>query len=128
MRQWNQIEGASFVTNSEGATDDFVQLLECEKLRDGEFSDGNDQLRLQEIDLIVHPVRAISDLVRRGNPIAASGRFGWKTPADGGEVNLRTHLGLGHVTKFLEPTEESAPGSPGERLPQDRLFHAGRLA
>ena len=128
MGQGDQVEHAAIAAQSEGAAYDFVELLEWKKLRDRKFSDRDDEPWTQQIDFIIHPGRAIPNFIRRRNPIAAGGRFAWKTPADGGEVNLRTHLGLGQLAKFLKPTEESPAGSPSEWLAQDRLFHAGCLA
>jgi hypothetical protein len=127
MREWNQIEGAPFVANAKGASHDFVELLEWEELRDGEFADWDDQLRSQEIDLIVHPARAIPDFVGRRDAVAAAGGFSGKAATDGGEVNSGAHLFSVHSAKFLEPTEERAPRRPRERFSEHWFFHSGRL-
>jgi hypothetical protein len=127
MRKRYQIEGSSFVTYSERPADDFIEFFEWKKLSDGEFADGNDEIGLEQIDLIVHPARAISNFVRAGNSVATRGSFTREAATDGREVNRRANLILVHPTKFAEPTEESAPGCPGKRFPEDRFFHARRL-
>ena len=128
MGERDKIEGAMPVTNGEGAADDLVELFYREELRDGEFADGDDQLRSQKIDLIVDPGRAIPDLVRRRNAVAAGGSFARKTATDGSEVNLYAHLFFAHSAELLEPAEECAARGPRERSSEHRLFHAGRLA
>src|SRR5437762_10146235 len=116
MRQRNQIEGASFVADPERSANDFVEFFERKKLRDGEFADGNDEIGLKQIDFVVHPTRAISNFVWRGNAVAARGRFPRETATNGREVNRRANSFLVHSTKFAEPTEERASGGPRERF------------
>src|ERR1044072_6379998 len=108
MRQGDNIERAPVAVQRERAADHFVELLEGKKLRDREFSYRNDKLRLQEIDFIVHPGRAISDFIRRRNAVAARSRFAGKAAADGGEINLRAHFVFPKTTKLLEPAKKSA--------------------
>ena len=128
MRQGNQVEGATVVPKGEGAPDHLVELLEREELRNREFADWNDELRLQEIDFVIHPGRTIPDLVRRWDAVAARWRFAGKTTADRREVNLRAHLFFTQSAELLEPAEEGAPRRPRERFAEDRFFHPGRLA
>ena len=128
MRQWNEVEGGAFAAYREGAAYNFIEFLERNKLRDRQFADGDDKPWSQQIDLVVHPRRAISNFIGRGNPISAGLRFARETTADGGEVDLRPHLGFGQLTKFLKPTEQRPASRPRERFPENWLFHAGRLA
>ena len=128
MRQRDYFEGATVAADLETAPNDFVQFFKHEELRDRKFADGDDEPRLQKIDLIIHPGRAIPDLVRRRNAVAARSRFPRETAADGREINLRAHFHFIQVTEFLEPAEERPARGPGEGPAEHRLFHAGRLA
>ena len=127
MGQWNQVECATVATQPERAAYDFVERLESKKLRDRKFADRDDELWLQEIDFIIHPARAIPDLVRHRNAVAARGRLAGKAAADRGEVNLRAHLHFTQMTEFIEPTEERAASRPSERLAQNRFSYSRRL-
>ena len=127
MGQWDYVKRATVPPQLEGAAYDFVELLESKKLCDRKFAHRDDELWLQELDFIIHPARAILDLFRRRNAVAARGGFSGKAAADRGEVNLRAHLYFTQVTEFVEPIEESAASGPGERLAQNRLSDAGRL-
>jgi hypothetical protein len=124
MRQWNQIEDAAFIANPKQSADDFVQFFEREKLRDGEFADRNQELGLKQIDLVVHPGRAITDFVRRGNAIAAGRGFSRETATNGGKINFGADLFLADSAKFLEPAEERPARGPRERFSEDRFLYA----
>lgn len=128
MRQRNEVEGATIAAHPECAPDDFIQFGERNKLRDRQFADWNNKTWSQEIDLVIHPRRAIPNFIGRRDPIATRGRFARETAADGSKINLRPHLDLSQMTKFFEPTKERAACRPCEWLPEDRLLHAGRLA
>lgn len=128
MRERDKIEGAALVANGKRAANYFVEFFERKKLRDGEFADGDDQLGSQEIDLVVHPGRAIPNLIRRGNAIAAGRRFSGEATTNGGEINLRAHLFLGDSAELLKPAEECATRGPRKRFAEHGLFHAGCLA
>jgi hypothetical protein len=128
MGKRNQIKSATLPPDLEGAAYDLVEFLEREELGDGEFADGNDELRSQKVDLVVHPGRAISDFVRRRDAVATGGSFSGKTAADCSEINPRPHLFFAHPAELLEPSEESAARGPCERFPEHRLLYSGRLA
>src|SRR4051812_48645557 len=127
MRQRNQLKRTPFITDPEGSPDDFIELFEWKKLGDGQLADGNDEIGLEQIDLVVHPARAISNFFRSRNAVATRGSFTREAATDGREINRRANLVLVHSTKFAQPTEKSAPGCPGKRFPEDRFFHARRL-
>lgn len=127
MRERNEIESPPFIADRENTTDDLVQFLKGEELGYCEFSNGNDQLRSQEIDLIVHPGGAVPNLVRSRYPIASGCGLAGKTAAYRSEVNLGAHLFFTHSAKLLEPTEERSARRPGEGFSEHRLFHTGRL-
>ena len=55
------------------------------------------------------------------------GRLPGKTATHGREINLGANLFLTQLAELLEPTEERATRSPGERFAQNRFFHARRL-
>src|SRR5438105_4308336 len=103
MREGDKIEGAALVANGKRAPNYFVEFFEWKKLRDGEFADGDDQRGSQEIDLVVHPGRAIPNFIRRGNAIAAGRRFSGEATTNGREINFRAHLFFGHSAELLTP-------------------------
>lgn len=125
--QRDHFEGAPVAVERERTADDFVELLESKKLRDRKFAHGNNEPRPQEIDFIVHPGRAIPDLIRRRHPVAAGGRLAGKAAADGGKINPRANLRFIQLTEFVEPSKERAPSRPGKRPAQDRLPDPWRL-
>ncbi len=127
MGQRDQIEWATVATQPERPAYDFVELLESKKLRDRKFADRDDEPWLQKIDFIIHPRRAIPDLIRRRNAVAARGRLARKAAADRGEVSPRAHVHFTQMTKFIKPTEEGAASRPGERLAQNRFSYTRRL-
>ena len=114
MRQWNQIEPMVRAFDIKFPTNHFFQFLAADELGDGEFADGNDQLRLEEIDFIVHPRRAIPDFVGRGNSVTSGSSLAGKTATDRGEINLGADLFFVHAAKLLEPTEERPARCPRE--------------
>lgn len=128
MRQRNQVEGATVAPKGEGAPNYLVEFLEREELGDREFTDRNDELRLQQIDFVIHPGRTISNFVWRGDAVAACRSFPGKAAADGREINVRADLFLSQPAELLKPAEEGAARRPREGFAEHRLFHAGRLA
>ena len=125
--QRNQVEGALPVPNPNGSSDDFVEFFQGKKLGDREFADGDNELGPEQIDLVVHPRRAVSDFVRRWNAVAAGRGFPRETATDRSEVNFGANLFLGHRAEFLKPAEERAARGPRERSSKNRLLHPGRL-
>ena len=121
MGQRDQVECATVTTQREGAAYDLVELLEAKKLRNRELPDRDDESWLQKIDFIIHPCRAISDLVRSWNAVAACGGFSGETAANGSKVDLSAHLHFTQMTGFLEPTKEGVASRPGEGLSQNRF-------
>ena len=128
MRQRNQVEGATVAPKGEGTPNDLVELFEREELGDREFADRNDELRLQQIDLVIHPGGTIPDLVGRWDAVATCRSFAGEAAADGREINLRANLFLAQPAKLLKPAEEGAACRPRERFAEHRLLYAGRLA
>jgi len=127
MGQRNHVERATIATLRKRAAHHFVEFLESQKLRDGQFSDRDYEAWSQKIDFVIHPRRTISDFVGRWNAISARGCFPREAAADGGEINPGAHLRFAQMAKLFEPTEEGAARRPGKRFAQDRLSDSGRL-
>jgi hypothetical protein len=127
MGQWDDVELATIAVQRKRSANNFVELFKNKKLRDGQFTHRDDKLRLQEIDFIIYPGRAIPNFVRRRNAVSARGCFSRKTAADRGEIDLRAHFGFTQMAELLEPTKEGAASCPGERPAQNRLSHTRRL-
>jgi len=73
MRQRNQIKALSGAVRAKLATDNLLQLCEFDKLRDRESANRNNQTRLQDLDLFVHPGRTIANFVRCRHAIGPAG-------------------------------------------------------
>src|ERR1700730_1215206 len=127
MRQWDHIECATVATQPERPAYDFVELLESKELCDRKFAYRDDEPWLQKIDFIIHPARAIPDLIRSRNAVATRGRLAGKATADRSEVCPRAHLHFAQMTEFIEPTEKGAASRPGERLAPNRFSCTRRL-
>jgi hypothetical protein len=125
--QWDHIEGAAVAIEAEGPTYNFVELLEHKKLCNRKFAHRDDKSWPQKIDFMIHPARAIPDLIWRRYAVAAGGRLTGEAAADRGEVNPGPYLAFTETTEFLEPTKKGAAGRPGERFARDRFPYAGRL-
>jgi hypothetical protein len=127
MRQRNQIEFAAVARQPERPAYYFIQFFERKKLGDRKFADWKDKPWLKKIDFVIHPRRAIANLVRGWNAVAARSGFTREAAADRCEINPSAQLGFTQMTEFIEPTEECSARRPSERPAQDRLFHARRL-
>jgi hypothetical protein len=123
MRQRDQIKCATVTTKTERPSDRFVKFLERNELGDRQLPDGNDELRLQHLDFVIHPAGAILDFVRSRNAIATGARFSRKAAADGCEVNPSAHVRFWQMAEFLEPAKEGSTGRPGEWPAQNWLPH-----
>ena len=121
MRQRNQIEATSCTRDKEFATDHLLQLCAADELHDRQSPDGNDETRLQDSNLIIHPRRAVAYLIRRWDAVSAAGIFAGETAADGGEIDLRSNGGFVHSAKLFEPMEECFAGSVRKRPFQPRF-------
>jgi hypothetical protein len=127
MRQRNYVKVMSGARNLEFSANYVRQSFAVDELRDSQPPHGNDETRLQDLNLIVHPRRAVANLARRRNAIRAAGIFSGKTPADCREINLRADGGLVHRAEFFEPTKKRFTSSVRERSLQNRFPRAGRL-
>ena len=73
MWQRNQIEIMFGTVRTKLSSDYLLQLFALDELRDRQTSDRNDQTRLQNRDLLIHPRRAVSNFVRRRDAIGPAG-------------------------------------------------------
>ena len=128
MRQWNCVKAIPGACNSESSANYFLQFFAVDKLHDSQPSDGNNQTRPQNSDLVVHPRRAVANLVRCRNAIRAAEIFSRKTAADGREINLRSNGGLVHPAELFEPPKKRFASSMCKRPLQNRFPRTGRLA
>src|SRR5262245_13597900 len=127
MRQRNQIDATSCTRDIEFATDHVLQLSAVDELNDRESPDGNDETRLQNSNLIIHPRPAVAYLIWRWDAVGAAGIFAGETAADGGEIDLRSNGGFVHSAKLFEPTEECFASSVRKRSFQHWFPRTGRL-
>ena len=88
MRQRNQVETVSCTCDAEFPPNYFLQLCAIDELCDRQSANGNNETRPQNLNLIVHPGRAIANLVWRRDAVGAAGIFTRETAADGGEIDL----------------------------------------
>jgi len=127
MRQWNHVEMMPRTFYLKFAADYLLQFFAVDELRDSQPSHGNDETRPQNLSLLMHPRRAIANLVRGWNAIGAAGIFSGKTPADRGEINLRSNCGLVHPAEFLEPSKKCFACGMCKRSLQHWFPRTGRL-
>src|SRR6516162_2768212 len=128
VRQRNQVETVAGVRAAKFAANYVFQFCTVDKLRDRQSADRNNETRLQNPNLIIHPESTVANLIRGWNAIAAAGIFSGKTATDGSEIDFRSNGGFIHSAKLFEPTEECPPGSVRKRPFQHRFPRTGRLA
>src|SRR5882724_7604172 len=114
--------------HSKFPTNHSVQFRTVDELHNGQSTDWNDETRPQDSDLIVHPARAVVNLVRRRNAIGAARILSGKTAADCCEINLRSKSSLIHPAELFEPTEKRFAGGMREWSLQNRLSRSGCLS
>ena len=106
VRQWNHIEAMSSAFHSKFTRDHFLKFCAVDKLCDGQSAHRNDETRLQNSYLIVHPRRAVANFIRGWNAVCAAGIFPRKTSAHRREIDLRSNSGFVHPAEFFEPAEK----------------------
>ena len=127
MRQRNDVKAMPSACDPQFSANYFRQSFAVDELRYSQASHGNDETWLEDLNLIVHPRRAVANLVRRRNAIRAAGIFSGKTPADCREINLRADGGLVHPAEFFKPPKKRSASSMREWSLQNRFPSAGRL-
>src|SRR5438067_12881638 len=127
MRQRNQVEAVARTRDAKFAANYAFQLCTVDELHDRQSADGNNETRLQNPNLIIHPQRTVTNLIRRRHAVGAARIFAGETTADGGEIDLRSNGGFVHSAKLFEPTEECFASSVRKRSFQRLLLRTGRL-
>ena len=127
MRQRNYVEMMPRTFYLKFAADYLLQFFAVDELHDSQPSYGNDETGPQNLNFVVHPRRAIANLIWHWNAIRAAGIFPRKTPADCREINFRSNCGLVHTAKLFEPSKKSFTSGMCKRPLQDRFARTGRL-
>jgi len=127
MRQWNQVEPAPRVHDPKFVANYAFQFCAVDELRDRQASDRNNETRLQNLNLIIHPQRTVANLIRRRNTIGSAGIFTGETTADGCEIDLRPKGGFVHSAKVFEPAKECFSRSMRKRSFQGWFPRTGCL-
>ena len=128
MRQRDQVEAVARMRDAKFAANYVFQFCTVDELHDCQPTDGNNETRLQNSNLIIHPRRTVANLIRRRDAIGAARIFAGETTADGGEIDLRSNGGFVHSARLLEPTEECLAGSVRKRSFQRWFPRTRRLA
>src|SRR4029077_14675930 len=127
MRQRNQVEAVARMHDAKFAANYVFQFCTVDELHDRQSTDGDNKTRLQNPNLIIHPRRTVTNLIRRRDAVGAAGIFAGETAADGGEIDLRSNSGFVHSAKLFEPTEKCFAGSVRKWSFQGGLSRSGRL-
>ena len=127
MRQRNQVEAVACMNDAKFAANYAFQFCAVDELHDRQSADGNNETRLQNPNLIIHPQRTVANFIRRRDAVGAAGIFAGETAADGGEIDLRSNGGFVHSAKLFEPTEECFAGRMRKRSFQRRFPRTGCL-
>jgi hypothetical protein len=128
MRQRDKIDISFSTLDLKLASDDLIEFFERNELRDREAADRNQETRLQDFHFVIHPRRAVANLIRRGHAIATARSFPGKASTNGREIYCRSNHRFIHSAEFFEPAEKSFTGSMSEWSFQNRLADTGRLS
>ena len=88
MGQRNYVETVPCTCNTEFSSNYFLQFCAIDELRDRQSANGNNETRAQNSDFIIHPPRAIANLIWRRDAVGAAEIFTRETAADGSEIDL----------------------------------------
>src|SRR5262249_39300310 len=127
MRQRNQVEAVARMHDAKFAANYLFQFCTVDELHDRKSADGNNETRLQNPNLTIHPQRAVANFIRRRDAIRATGILAGETAADGGKIDLRSNGGFVHSAKFFEPTKKRFAGGVRKRSLQRRFPRTRRL-
>jgi hypothetical protein len=84
----NHIEAVPRAFNSKFPANYFLEFWAIDELHDSKSADGNNETRPQDSNLIVHPRRAVVNLIRRRNAICTAGIFSGKASTNRCEINV----------------------------------------
>ena len=127
MRQRNQVEPVASMRNAKFVTNHVLQFCTVDKLNDRQSADGNNETRLQNPNLIIHPQSTVANLIRGRDAVRTTGIFTGETTADGSEIDVRSNRGFVHSAKLFEPTEECFASGMRKRSLQRRFPWTGCL-
>src|SRR4051812_31972582 len=131
MRQRNDVERGAVPRRSEHAADDGIELLPgdllAEDLADGERSDREHELGLEDLDLALQVRPAARDLLEIRLAIAAAVRLARKAARDRGDVDALAKVLFADAHRLLEPPEERLAGGPRERTAKAPFTRPWRL-
>jgi hypothetical protein len=127
MRQRNQIAAMSCTRDAKLPANYLLQSYAVHELGDRQSADGDNQTRPKHLNFVLHPGRAIANLIRRWNTICAAGVFTGETSTDGGKINFRANSGFIHSAESFEPAQKRFPRRVRERPFQSRLPRTGCL-
>src|SRR5438105_5158038 len=127
MRKRNHVESALRALDAKFAADHFLQFRTIDELRDSQPPDRNDETRSQDFARVIHPQRAVANLVRSRDPICAARILSGKTPADRCEINFRSNRGFIHPAKLFEPAKKCLTGGVRKWSSQNRFSRSGCL-
>src|SRR5688572_28550494 len=115
MRQDDHLELMTGAHDAMHAAEGFLQLRDADELLRRERADGNDQLRAEKSELAIEMRRAVRDLGRVGNAVAAALRIAARKAADDrADIDARAKLLLAQAEEILEPGEQPASRRIGE--------------
>jgi len=127
MRQRNQVEAMARMHDAKFVTNYALQFCTVDELHDRQSADGNNETRLQDPNLIIHPQRTVANFIWCRDAVSAAGTFAGETAADGGKIDLRSNGGFVHSAKSFDPTEKCFAGSVRKRSFQHWFPGTGRL-
>src|SRR4029077_17938638 len=100
------VEAVVRMDNAKFAANYVFQFCAVDELHDRQSADRNNETRLQNPNLVIHPQRTVANLVWRGDAVGAAGIFARETTADSREIDLRSDGGFVHSARLFEPTEK----------------------
>jgi hypothetical protein len=116
------------VRDAKFAANYVLQSSAVDELDDRQSADRNNETRLQNPNLIIHPQRTVTNFIWCWNAVGTAGIFAGETTADGGEIDLRSNSGFVHSARLFEPTKERFAGRVRKRSFQRWLPRARRLS
>src|SRR5688572_9671147 len=121
MRQQDADGRIPTVTDREFFPDGFEQRSLAEKLSNRKFAHRQDQLRRQESELPLEPLRTVRDFIRCGNAVTPLGPLAGEAATHSREINSIAHFVLRPSERAIEPFEKRLARGPCEWPAEFRL-------
>src|SRR6516225_7365044 len=96
MRQWNQVEAMARMRDAKFAANYCFQFCTVDELHDRQAADRDNETRLQNPNLIIHPQSTVANLIRGRDAVRTAGIFTGETTAHGSEIDVRSNRGFVH--------------------------------